>query len=89
MEPDTALRIGREALLLTLLLTGPPVLTAMFIGLLVSLVQAATQLQEQTLTFVPKLVAIFAVLAIIGMWMIAQLMKFSIGILENLPRIVH
>ncbi|MFQ5590772.1 MAG: flagellar biosynthesis protein FliQ [Phycisphaerae bacterium] len=89
MEADVALRIGREALLLTLLLTAPPVLAAMLVGLFVSLFQAATQLQEQTLTFVPKLVAVFVVLAVSGMWMISQLMKFSMGILENLPRIVH
>ena len=89
MEPDVALRIGREALLLTLLLTAPPVLAAMFVGLFVSLFQAATQLQEQTLTFVPKLVAVFAVLAISGMWMISLLMRFSTSIIENLPRLVH
>ncbi len=89
MEPDVALRIGREALLLTLLITAPPVLAAMFVGLVVSLFQAATQLQEQTLTFVPKLVAVFVVLAITGMWMISLLMRFSTSILENLPRLVH
>lgn len=88
MEADTALRIGREALLLTLVLSGPAVLAAMVVGLMVSLFQAATQLQEQTLTFVPKLMAVFAVLAALGLWMIAQLMRFTQSLFENIPRLV-
>ena len=89
MEPDVVLRVGREALLLTLVLSGPPVLAALVLGLAVSLLQAATQIQEQTLTFVPKLVGIFAVLAILGAWMIRVLVQFSTALLDNLPRLVH
>ena len=89
MEPDVVLRIGREALLLTLVLSMPPVGAALVVGLMVSLFQAATQLQEQTLTFVPKLVAIFAVLAVLGLWMVAQLMLFTQSLFENIPRLVH
>ncbi|HUQ72738.1 MAG TPA: flagellar biosynthetic protein FliQ, partial [Planctomycetaceae bacterium] len=66
MDSDAVLHIGREALLLTLILSALPVLAAMLVGLLVSLFQAATQIQEQTLTFVPKIIATFAVLAIGG-----------------------
>ena len=89
MEPDIALRIGREALLLTLVLSAPAVLAAVVVGLMVSILQAATQIQEQTLTFVPKLVAVFGVLAIAGMWMIAQLMRFTTSLFENIPRLIQ
>ena len=87
MDIDLILRIMREASMLTLLLSGPAVLAAMAVGLLVSLVQAATQLQEQTLTVVPKIVAIYAVLAIAGLWMVRELAMFAISIMEYIPRV--
>lgn len=89
MEIDVVLRILREAMLLMLVLSAPPVLAAMVVGLGVSLFQAATQIQEQTLTFVPKLVAVFLVLAVTSLWMIQQLVAFGSSILENIPRFVH
>ena len=72
--------IAKQALFLSLILTGPPVLTAMLVGLTVSIVQATTQIQEQTLTFVPKLFAIAATLALAGAWMLAQLVAFAASI---------
>jgi flagellar biosynthetic protein FliQ len=84
MDSDAVLHIGREALLLTLILSALPVLAAMLVGLLVSLFQAATQIQEQTLTFVPKIIATFAVLAIGGAWMLQQLSQFSIVLIEGI-----
>ena len=77
MDTDAVLRIGREALTLVLLLSAPLVLTAMVVGLIVSIVQAATQVQEQTLTFVPKLVGIMVVLSLVGPWIFVQLMTFE------------
>lgn len=87
MDPDAVLHIGREALLLTLILSALPVLAAMLVGLLVSLFQAATQIQEQTLTFVPKIIATFAVLAIGGAWMLQQLSQFSIVLIEGISEV--
>jgi flagellar biosynthetic protein FliQ len=84
MDSDAVLHIGREALLLTLILSALPVLAAMLVGLLVSVFQAATQIQEQTLTFVPKIIATFAVLAIGGAWMLQQLSQFSIVLIEGI-----
>jgi flagellar biosynthetic protein FliQ len=87
MDSDAVLHIGREALLLTLILSALPVLAAMLVGLLVSLFQAATQIQEQTLTFVPKIIATFAVLAIGGAWMLQQLSQFSIVLIEGITEV--
>lgn len=77
MEPSAAIQIGRDALLLAIVLSSLPVLAAMVIGLVVSLVQAATQIQEQTLAQVPKIVVTYAVLMAAGMWMIVQLIEFA------------
>jgi len=74
---DFILQIAREGLLLALIVSAPPVLTSLFVGLLVSILQATTQIQEQTLTFVPKLVAVFVSLAISAPWIGAQLVRFT------------
>jgi flagellar biosynthetic protein FliQ len=87
VDADSVLHIGREALMLTLILSALPVLAAMVVGLVVSLFQAATQIQEQTLTFVPKIIAAFLVLAIAGAWMLQQLTQFSTLLLETIPEI--
>jgi len=87
MDADSVLRIGREALLLALILSAAPVLAAMTIGLIVSLVQAATQIQEQTLTFVPKIVVSFAALAIAGTWMLQQLISFTLPLFEEISQV--
>ncbi len=80
--------ITKQALYLTLILTAPPVMSAMMIGLAVSLVQATTQIQEQTLTFVPKLVAVIVVLALVGPWTMMQLVNFTNGLLESFPTFI-
>lgn len=87
MDADTVLRIGREALLLVLLLSAGPVLAAMVVGLIVSIFSAATQIQEQTLTFVPKIVAAYAVIAIAGFWILQQLTQFTVVLFESIPLI--
>jgi len=87
MDADSVLRIGREALLLTLILSAAPVLAAMIVGLVVSLVQAATQIQEQTLTFVPKVIATFLALAIAGLWMLQQLSQFASALFDSIAQV--
>jgi len=69
--------IAREGLYLVLILSAPPVLTAMVVGLVISLLQATTQIQEQTLTFVPKMVAIILVIIFFGQLGMAQLMRYT------------
>jgi flagellar biosynthetic protein FliQ len=77
--------ITKQTLYLTLILTAPPVAAAMMIGLAVSLVQATTQIQEQTLTFVPKLVAVILTLALVGPWTMVQLVNFTNSLLDSFP----
>ncbi|PID39083.1 MAG: flagellar biosynthetic protein FliQ [Proteobacteria bacterium] len=77
MSEDYVLEVTRQALYLVLLISAPAVLASLAIGLLVSLFQATTQLQDQTLTFVPKLVMVLVVLAVAGGWMGANLMRFA------------
>ena len=77
MAPEDAVRIVQEALLLVLILSAPGVLTALVVGLLVSVFQAATQIQEQTLAIAPKIVAVYGSLAILGLWMLREVMRFT------------
>lgn len=86
---DYFVAIAKQTLFLALILTGPPVLTAMLVGLTISILQATTQVQEQTLTFVPKLVAIITILAIAGPWMLAQLISFASTLYDSFPLYVH
>ena len=72
--------VAKQTLFLVLILTAPLVLVALIVGLVISILQATTQIQEQTLTFVPKLISIVAVLAIAGPWMLAQLVSFTSAI---------
>lgn len=81
--------IAKQALFLALILTGPPVLIAMLVGLTISILQATTQIQEQTLTFVPKLFAIVATLALAGPWMLTQLVAFTASLYDSFATYVH
>ncbi|PIR20328.1 MAG: flagellar biosynthetic protein FliQ [Deltaproteobacteria bacterium CG11_big_fil_rev_8_21_14_0_20_47_16] len=81
--------ISKQALYLALILTGPPVLVAMLVGLVISLVQATTQVQEQTLTFVPKLVAVVVAIAVAGPWIMTQLIQFTTQLFTSFPTLVQ
>jgi flagellar biosynthetic protein FliQ len=78
------IRIVREALLLVLLISAAPMGASVLVGFVVSLFQATTQIQEQTLSYVPKLVAVFLTLAIAGPWMLTQALRFAAMILESI-----
>ncbi len=81
------IQIFREALYLVLLVSAPPVLSSMFIGLLVSVFQATTQIQEQTLTFVPKIIGVFISLVIAGPWIGEQLIRFTKLLFETIATV--
>jgi flagellar biosynthetic protein FliQ len=85
MSGEMIIRIVREALLLTLLISAAPMLASMLVGFVVSVFQATTQIQEQTLSYVPKLIAVFLTLAIMGPWMLTQALRFARVILESIP----
>ncbi len=75
-----------QALLLILILSGPPILISMSLGLFVAIFQAATQIQEQTLSFTIKLVAVIITLILMGGWLGAQILQFANNILTNFPK---
>lgn len=77
MNLSEVLRIGREALQMTLMLSAPVLLVAIVVGTVISLVQAVTQVHEQTLSFLPKLLAVTAVLAVAGGWMMEQMVGYA------------
>ena len=77
--------ITKQALYLTLILTAPPVMTAMMLGLTVGIIQATTQVQEQTLSFVPKLIGVILAWAIVGPWTMVQLINFANSLLDTFP----
>jgi flagellar biosynthetic protein FliQ len=84
MSPDVVLTLARESAILILMIAGPILATGLVVGLLVSVFQAVTQIQEATLTFIPKLVATLAILALLGHWMLGLLLRFTVTLLSNL-----
>jgi type III secretion protein S len=82
-------KLSYEALLLILLLSGPPIIVSMIFGLTIAIFQAATQVQEQTLSFVIKLIAAIATLIILGGWLSSMIMHFTSTIFENFPKWAH
>lgn len=84
MTADAVIRVLREGILLVLLLSAAPMLVAMIVGLVVSVLQATTQVQEQTLSFVPKLAATFITVALLGPWMMQQAVRFAAAVLESI-----
>jgi len=88
MTPALALDLMRQAILVALTVAAPLLITALLVGILVSLVQAVTQIQEQTLTFIPKLLAMAAVFLIMLPWSVARLVDFLVTLLRSLPTMV-
>ena len=81
------LQVSRQAIFLVVLLSGIPIMLSMVVGVMISVFQAATQIQEQTLTFVPKMIIVFGTLIVGGYWMMAQLVKFTQGLFALVPQI--
>ena len=88
MNAQSVLTFGREALTLLLMISLPVLLTVMAVGLVVSIFQAVTQINENTLSFVPKLVAAVAVFALAGPWMLATLVDYIRRVIESIPQMV-
>ena len=88
MPLGLVLDLARNALMLALLLAGPLLGVALIVGLLVSVLQAVTSIQEQTLSFVPKLFAVGAVFLFLLSWMLQQLMRYTTELFRSLPGLV-
>ena len=82
------MEIGRQAIEVTLLISAPMLITALVVGLIVSIFQAATQLNESTLQFVPKLVAMFIVLLLAGPWMLQYLVDYIQRLFGSIPQLI-
>ena len=88
MTPTTVIELGRQAVEVTLMVSAPLFIAALATGLLISIFQAATQINEMTLSFVPKLVAIFVTLVLAGPWMITVLTDFMRRLFESIPSMI-
>ncbi|MGK5594396.1 MAG: type III secretion system export apparatus subunit SctS [Parachlamydiaceae bacterium] len=86
MFQSQVVQLAYQGLLLILILSAPPILISLFFGIIVAIFQAATQIQEQTLSFTIKLVAVTLTLMILGGWLGSQIMSFSLNIFTNFPK---
>lgn len=89
MSEELVLRLGQETLKTTALLAGPLLLAALVVGLLVSVFQAVTQINEATLTFIPKMIVVGLVLVLAAPWMMDVMNQFTIQLFENLGEMVR
>ncbi|HRD65831.1 MAG TPA: flagellar biosynthesis protein FliQ [Candidatus Competibacter sp.] len=88
MTPETIITLGQRAMELAILVSAPLLLAALVIGVLVSLFQAATQINEMTLSFVPKLLVLMAVLLLAGPWMLELLIDFTRSLFKDIPSLI-
>jgi flagellar biosynthetic protein FliQ len=89
MDPDMVIDLGQRALETTVLLAAPVLLASLITGLIISVLQAATQINEMTLTYVPKLATVVAVLFVAGPWMLELIMYFSTQLIEAIPDLIR
>jgi flagellar biosynthesis protein FliQ len=89
MTPETVMTIGQRALEITLMLAAPLLLTALVTGLLVGAFQAATQINEMTLSFIPKLLALALALVVAGPWMLKIIVSYTRELIESIPGLIN
>jgi flagellar biosynthetic protein FliQ len=88
MTPESVMTLGRQAMEVTLMVAAPMLLVALAVGLIVSIFQAATQINEMTLSFIPKLVGIFVALVIAGPWMLSVMLDYMRQMFAGIPNMV-
>lgn len=88
MTPETVMTIGKEAIEISILLVSVILMPVLAVGLLVSMFQAATQINEMTLSFVPKLVVMFVTILFAGGWMLGLLMDYTSRLIESIPTLI-
>lgn len=87
MTSQTVLSLTQQALWITMLVSAPLLIAALVVGLVVAVLQAATQINEMTLSFIPKLVAMFAALVVAGPWMLTTLVEFTQRLFGSIPQV--
>ncbi|RZA36311.1 MAG: flagellar biosynthesis protein FliQ [Lysobacteraceae bacterium] len=88
MTPESVMTMGRQAMEITLMISAPLLLVALIIGLVISIFQAATQINEATLSFIPKLVGIFVALVLAGPWMLSTMLDYMRGVFTGIPGMI-
>lgn len=89
MTPEVIVNLGQQALQVMLMVASPMLLAALLTGLLVSIFQAATSINEQTLTFIPKLVVMFVVMILAGPWMLDLMTNYVIRLYSSIPELIR
>ncbi|MDQ6647429.1 MAG: flagellar biosynthesis protein FliQ [Pseudomonadota bacterium] len=89
MTPESIMAIGQHALYVAMLVAAPMLLTALAVGLLIGVIQAATQINEMTLSFIPKLIAMALVGLVTGPWMLRVLVQFTHQLITSLPDVIR
>lgn len=89
MSPESVMTIGRDAMQVTLMVAAPILLVILMIGLLVSIFQAATQINEATLSFIPKLIGVFVVLVFAGQWMLTTMVDYMHLVFTSIPAMAN
>jgi len=89
MGADVVVEIGRQGLWVAILILAPILSVALIIGLVIGMFQAATQIQEMTLSFIPKIIGIAVVIAVSAPWIIRQLVGFTRDLIERIPGMLH
>lgn len=88
MTPTTVIALGRDAIEIVLMVSAPPLLAALIVGLVLSIFQAATQINEMTLTFVPKVMAMFLTLLLAGPWMLTTMTDYIRRLYSAIPGLI-
>ena len=88
MTPESVMTLGSQAMQVTLMLSAPLLLVALVVGLIISIFQAATQINEATLSFIPKLLAVFVTMVLAGPWMLAQILDYMRQLFSSIPQLV-
>lgn len=89
MTGDLAIQLGRDALMMVMLISAPMLGLGLLVGLVVSIFQATTQIQEQTLAFIPKIIAVFVAVLVFGPWMLAMLVDYTRELFVRLPYFIR
>ncbi|GAB4259088.1 MAG: flagellar biosynthesis protein FliQ [Methylomicrobium sp.] len=88
MTPETIYMVGQEAMMVAIKLTAPVLLPSLAVGLVIAMFQAATQINEMTLTFIPKLIAIAAVMMVLGPWMLQMYVDYFQDLMRDIPELI-
>ncbi|HEX7509832.1 MAG TPA: flagellar biosynthesis protein FliQ [Chitinivibrionales bacterium] len=89
MDPAFAIDIGKQALWITLVISGPLLLVGLVVGLFIGIIQAVTQIHEMTLTFIPKILAVVGVFFVLMPWMAIKLIDYTVNLFNQIPTVIH